>query len=159
MAPSDERAFFDFVQTTGQVFILGLCSESDSPVRHNSFGELVYPDITNWRPQGYLWNRDVSPAPTLPYLSRRSKFCLDLQSELVEFSPTPRDDDTMWPGRLYVDPTRLVHGQVVAKGAAFLEWHGALARWLRRAYRYDRSQLAYIGPGADNLVTKGWKLR
>jgi hypothetical protein len=155
----DASAFIEFARSTGDIALLPACAPIESFHTFRTGDEAVQFARTSGGVPIYMWNRDISSAPQTSDIAAYARRCVDqLQSEVVQFSPSPHSEAEIGVGRLYVDTYKTVGDEVRRADPRFLDWYALLARWVRRNFRYDKARQTYVSPGADKLVQAGWRL-
>ncbi len=153
MATSDEDRFVDYLRTTGDVAILPQTSREElreefrtlREVEGRQLGEAIH-----------LWNRSISPRPTVEHYPQQGYYCLDfLQSEVVNLMRSKMTQHGLSMGRLHVEDKVLGSaGKLQRKSERFEAWFADLFRWVRQQ-SVRRIEGAYVLAGADALISGG----
>jgi hypothetical protein len=153
MDEKDENDFVRYLSRTGNVVILPQTSQEELGETFSCFSQ------SEGRPLGEncrLWNRSISPKPTIKYFPEKGYFWLDsLQSEVVDVMRSRLAHSALSMGRLWIEPMILESTVTLKpKGERFMEWFSTLCRWIKhRSVRVIDG--AYVLPGAESLIAGG----
>lgn len=156
MDARDEAAFVSYLRTTGDVAIVPQTSHEEMKEEFRTFSE------AEGRPLGEnlnLWNRSISPQPTVKHITQQGYFWLDtMQSEVIDVWRCKSTKAGLSMGRLWMEPKSLTPGGVMrAKGNGFVAWYTTLCCWIKKQ-AVGMADGAYVLPGANELVQSGQKL-
>jgi hypothetical protein len=158
----DSLNFLDFASTTGSVVVLPRQSPTSDFIPISRLDDKTR--------AVFLFNRDVSSNLVTRYVSQQGYYVLDtLQSSVIEFSRSPKRENTMFPGRIWADFTFLNQERtaLLPKEPEFSKWYDTMATWIRkhseRVVWTDQilrktSVIGYAGPGAQKFYDSGGRL-
>ncbi|MFM2093974.1 MAG: hypothetical protein RIS70_1098 [Planctomycetota bacterium] len=154
MTADDEREFVEWVRTSGDVAIFKSAQDSV---------EII--ELQEMPPMGEpfwfalcLWNKDISPPPTLNYIKPKGWHTVDpFESEVVEFHRCGMDKGRLVRGRIWAEMNgwqRSDPAVIIKKSEAFVKWYDRLANWIKR--RSIRNAVGdFMLRGAAAFAAKG----
>jgi hypothetical protein len=103
----------------------------------------------------------VQPEETdirLYFLPARSRWYVDVESEVIEFSGCEFDGTVLLRGRLYFQTDFLVGDAIAPKRKEFLEWADRVFRLTKKSLHRSKILDAYLGDAAEKWVQQGGRL-
>ena len=159
MAPNDEKAFLDYILSTGNVAIVGEPGPTNQPRILKDFNPAVR-DETLWLTV-YLWNQDTTPQVFLRAVETQGYYVVDFfKSEVVEWGRCYLDLEKkiLRRGRIWMETYHLEGEQFIKKSEAFIRWFERLQRWVRKnCEKSEKSPGCYVGSEALLLKDYGIK--
>jgi hypothetical protein len=154
MADSDEMDFIEYLRTTGDTAILPQTSKQlvyeDEFARFSDFagrdlGEGIH-----------LWNRTISPPPSVKHFPQQGYYCLDfMSSEVINVIRSKMSGNRLSMGRLHIEDKFLTADRrLELKSPEFEEWFIDLCRWIKQR-SVQTIDGARVLPGASALISKG----
>lgn len=121
---------------------------SDEPMAHELQSCLVI-EAGVVRIDSLLCRHDLSQV-RFEYLPKRKLWAADvLRSDVVEFSGCYYRDHKLKRGRLFYSPGYYDEsGSWIKKSDVFLKWAAQITRLAKKAFQYDRTLKALVGPDA-----------
>jgi len=148
--------FLEFLRSTGDVVILPQASRQHP---HEEFQRFADGDGRQLGENCHLWNRAISPCPSIKHVPEQGYYWLDfMQSEVINVMRSKVTEGGLSMGRLHVEDKLLgPDGVLIAKREAFVKWFATLCRWIRRSSpgAFDG---ACVMPAADALRRSGIRL-
>jgi len=168
MTSEDEKAFLDFVRSTGDTVILPRMSMSPDfrPLTH--LPDITWPPLVN-ESQCFLLNRDASSRVIGKRFEDKKYYLLDAQtSSVIEFWRTILHPPIMYRGRIwaslnYFDEKLRTFS---SKEVAFEKWYEKIAKWIRSQYKLvtlgatisKQNWTEYLAPGIPKFQETGGML-
>jgi hypothetical protein len=153
MMPEDEDAFFDWLETTGD--IVTLRERATEPGLHPL--DRPFPPAQPVEERLLvLWQRGCSQAPNIRPSKSGWHFVDRTESEVVEFQRSAETEHGLEVGRLWAELSAFdSSGEATQpKGTEFVKWFEAQLRWLRKNFKKGDYGI-YIGRRAAEWLDAG----
>jgi hypothetical protein len=99
-------------------------------------------------------NADVK----LHFLPARSRWQVDIESELIEFSGCEFDGKVLLRGRMYFQKDFVAGDMIASKSDRFIRWADQVFRLTKKSLRRSKALDAYLGDAAQKWVQQGGRL-
>ena len=168
MTKEDEKAFLEFVRSTGDIVILPRTSMIPDFQPLMNLPEITWPPLVNeW--QCFLLNRDVSSRVIYQRFEGKNHYLLDAQtSSVIEFWRTILHPPIMYHGRIWASFKYFDEklGTFSSKEPAFEKWYEKIAKWIKSQYKHvtltatltKQNWTEYLAPGIPKFQETGGML-